>query len=361
MADGSDDPRDLVRYHRLLEDGYDCAFGSRFMPGAAVTTTRGFKLVINRVVNFGIRVLFRHGYNDTTNAFKAYRREVIETVQPLLSNHFNLTVELPLKAIVRGHSYAVVPISWTQPRGGRVEARPAEMGSRTLPLPLRLPPRGPQPGRLPPAQGLRAARDEHGLAPVERHDDRPPARVRGQRIIRSGVWVAMARATVRPPGGGRRPTSTRRTSPPAPAGSPPGPGSSRRPARRAGALVAPEPVQQPRADAERQEGAVRVRRDSTRTGRPSGSAACTRARRLASPRRARRAAGPEGRQTTATAAIAASPGRALARGHRRGRLRRSAVRVTADHPSASQANIPTGEAQRRLWSASARSRRASNG
>ena len=59
---------------------------------------------MNRVVNLGIRVLFRHGYNDTTNAFKAYRREVIETMQPLLSNHFNLTVELPLKAIVRGHT-----------------------------------------------------------------------------------------------------------------------------------------------------------------------------------------------------------------------------------------------------------------
>ena len=64
-------------------------------------------------------MLFRHGYNDTTNAFKAYRREVIETVQPLLSNHFNLTVELPLKAIVRGHSYAVVPDLVDEPHGRR--------------------------------------------------------------------------------------------------------------------------------------------------------------------------------------------------------------------------------------------------
>ena len=75
-------------------------------------TTRRLKRVINRVVNLGIRLLFGHGYNDTTNAFKAYRREVIENVQPLLSHHFNLTVEIPLKAVVRGHSYAVVPIRW---------------------------------------------------------------------------------------------------------------------------------------------------------------------------------------------------------------------------------------------------------
>ena len=86
--------------------------------------------MLNRVVNWGIRVLFRSGYNDTTNAFKAYRREVIETVQPLLSNHFNLTVEIPLKAIVRGHSYAVVPISWRNRKEGESKLSLQEMGSR---------------------------------------------------------------------------------------------------------------------------------------------------------------------------------------------------------------------------------------
>jgi dolichol-phosphate mannosyltransferase len=132
MADGSDHPDDVVRYYRLLEDGYDCAFGSRFVRGSVVHDYPRFKLVLNRIVNLGIRVLFRHGYNDTTNAFKAYRRDVISTVQPLLSNHFNLTVELPLKAIVRGHSYAVVPISWTNRRAGSSKLRLQEMGSRYL-------------------------------------------------------------------------------------------------------------------------------------------------------------------------------------------------------------------------------------
>jgi dolichol-phosphate mannosyltransferase len=130
MADGSDDPRDLLRYHLLLQDGYDCAFGSRFIRGASVYDYPRFKLVLNRVVNWGIRLLFRHGFNDTTNAFKAYRREVIETVQPLLSNHFNLTVEIPLKAIVRGHSYGVVPISWTNRQHGTSKLSLKEMGSR---------------------------------------------------------------------------------------------------------------------------------------------------------------------------------------------------------------------------------------
>jgi dolichol-phosphate mannosyltransferase len=130
MADGSDDPADLVRYLEVIADGYDCAFGSRFLRDATVHDYPRFKLVLNRIVNWGIRVLFRSGYNDTTNAFKAYRREVIETVQPLLSNHFNLTVEIPLKAIVRGHSYAIVPIGWRNRTTGESKLGLKEMGSR---------------------------------------------------------------------------------------------------------------------------------------------------------------------------------------------------------------------------------------
>jgi dolichol-phosphate mannosyltransferase len=132
MADASDDPEDLVKYHRLLEDGWECAFGSRFMPGAQIHDYPPLKLFFNRLANQFIRVLFRHRYNDTTNAFKAYRREVIETIQPLLSKHFNLTVEMPLKAIVRGHRYAVIPTNWTNRTSGVAKLAMKEMGSRYL-------------------------------------------------------------------------------------------------------------------------------------------------------------------------------------------------------------------------------------
>jgi dolichol-phosphate mannosyltransferase len=133
MGDGSDSPSDLVRYFDLLDQGgYDCAFGSRFLPGGGISGYPPVKLVINRVVNFGIRVLFGHHYDDTTNAFKAYRRTVIDAVQPLVSNHFNLTVELPLKAIVRGHSYAVLPVKWTNRSSGESKLGLQEMGSRYL-------------------------------------------------------------------------------------------------------------------------------------------------------------------------------------------------------------------------------------
>src|SRR5262245_7502824 len=132
MADGSDDPADLVRYHHELEEGWECVFGSRFVRGAHVHRYPRLKLGINRLANWFIRAIFRHHYNDTTNAFKAYRREVIEAIQPLLSNHFNLTVEMPLKAIVRGHTFRVIPISWANRSAGRSKLGIREMGSRYL-------------------------------------------------------------------------------------------------------------------------------------------------------------------------------------------------------------------------------------
>jgi dolichol-phosphate mannosyltransferase len=131
MADGSDSPDDLIRYYAVLGRA-ECAFGSRFLPGSRVENYPTFKLVINRIVNFGIRLLFGLSYNDVTNAFKAYRVSVIRGCAPLLSAHFNLTVELPLKAIVRGYSYEVLPISWRQRRLGTSALRLKEMGSRYL-------------------------------------------------------------------------------------------------------------------------------------------------------------------------------------------------------------------------------------
>jgi dolichol-phosphate mannosyltransferase len=132
MADASDDPRDVVTYYSKLLEGYECVFGSRFTRKSRVVDYPRLKLAINRLANWFIRVLFRIRLNDTTNAFKCYRREVIEGVQPILSPHFNITVELPLKAIIRGYSYAIVPINWYNRTTGVSKLKIKEMGSRYL-------------------------------------------------------------------------------------------------------------------------------------------------------------------------------------------------------------------------------------
>ena len=132
MADESDDCRDVVRYWEKLNEGYDCVFGSRFMKGGGTIDYPPIKLFMNRLANAFVRFFFRHGLNDTTNAFKAYRKEVIEGIRPILSPHFNITVELPLKAIVRGYDFAVIPITWRNRRRGAAKLKIREMGSRYL-------------------------------------------------------------------------------------------------------------------------------------------------------------------------------------------------------------------------------------
>jgi dolichol-phosphate mannosyltransferase len=132
MADESDDCRDVVRYWQTLDQGWDAVFGSRFLRGGGVIDYPSHKLLLNRIANMFLRFLFGVQLNDFTNAFKGYRRTVIEGCHPFLSAHFNLTVELPLKTIVRRYSWTVIPITWRNRRAGESKLKIKEMGSRYL-------------------------------------------------------------------------------------------------------------------------------------------------------------------------------------------------------------------------------------
>lgn len=133
MADASDTPEDLVKFYRVLnEKNVDCVFGTRFHRKSKIIDYPWPKLLMNRFANLFIRVLFGLRYNDVTNAFKMYRAHVVRGLKPFLSHHFNLTVELPLKAIVRGYTYAVVPNDWINRKAGESKLKIKEMGSRYL-------------------------------------------------------------------------------------------------------------------------------------------------------------------------------------------------------------------------------------
>lgn len=132
MADESDDPQDAVLYWKTLNTGFECVFGSRFVSGSQVVDYPKVKLALNRLANLFVKLLFAIRLNDTTNAFKAYRKLVIDGCRPILSPHFNITVELPLKAIVRGYTWTTVPITWRNRRSGESKLKIKEMGSRYL-------------------------------------------------------------------------------------------------------------------------------------------------------------------------------------------------------------------------------------
>lgn len=130
MADESDDCRDVVLYWETLNQGWDAVFGSRFIRGGGAIDYPGFKRIINRLANLFLRLIFQVPCNDFTNAFKAWRRPALDGCRPFLSPHFNLTIELPLKTIVRGYSWTTVPITWGNRRSGESKLKLKEMGSR---------------------------------------------------------------------------------------------------------------------------------------------------------------------------------------------------------------------------------------
>lgn len=132
MADGSDHPEDVVAYYQKIQEGYDCVFGSRFIKGSTVQNYPYLKLVVNRIVNRMIQFLFWTKFNDLTNAFKAYRTEVLESCGPFHASHFNLTIEMSLSALIRKYHIAQIPISWSGRTWGSSNLRLGEMGRRYL-------------------------------------------------------------------------------------------------------------------------------------------------------------------------------------------------------------------------------------
>lgn len=132
MADSSDDPEDVVRCYRKIEEGYDCCFGSRFRKGSKVVQYPLVKLVVNRIVNRMMQIMFMTPFNDITNAFKVYRRHVVESITPLQAAHFNITIEMSLSCIIRRYNIAEIPIRWSGRTWGSSNLKLSQMGRRYL-------------------------------------------------------------------------------------------------------------------------------------------------------------------------------------------------------------------------------------
>ena len=132
MADLSDDPEDVVKYYHKLLEGYDCVFGSRFIKGSYVKDYPRLKLVINRIVNRCVQLMFWTKFNDLTNAFKAYRMSVVQECGPFRASHFNITLEMSLSVLCRRYNVAQVPINWYGRTWGSSNLRLREMGRKYL-------------------------------------------------------------------------------------------------------------------------------------------------------------------------------------------------------------------------------------
>ena len=133
MADLSDDINDLKKYYELIErKNLDAVLGSRFKKDSLVKDYPLKKLILNRIFNFCVSLIFWNNYNDYTNAFKIYKKEVLKTMMPFVSESFNIFLEIPLKVISRNYSYEVISINWFGRKKGAAKFKIRELRSKYL-------------------------------------------------------------------------------------------------------------------------------------------------------------------------------------------------------------------------------------
>jgi len=130
MCDMSDDIKDVIIYYNLINKiKNDAILGTRFSKRSNVKNYPLFKLILNRLSNNLIRIIFFSKYNDFTNAFKIYKRKTLLSFLPLVSENFNVFLELPLKIITRKYKYTIIPINWTGRIHGESKFKVKEIGS----------------------------------------------------------------------------------------------------------------------------------------------------------------------------------------------------------------------------------------
>ena len=133
MSDLSDDIQDLKNYYKQISNSdFDAILGSRFMRDSNIFDYPVVKLILNRIFNYFVKILFLSNYNDFTNAFKIYKKSTLINLRPFVSESFNIFLELPLKLISRGYKYKVIPIKWTNRKKGKSKFKIKELGAKYI-------------------------------------------------------------------------------------------------------------------------------------------------------------------------------------------------------------------------------------
>tara|TARA_Y100000590_G_scaffold200983_1_gene228366 strand:- start:1554 stop:2003 length:450 start_codon:yes stop_codon:yes gene_type:complete len=133
MADMSDSIDDLKKYYNLIQsENLSAVFGSRFIKGSNLSGYPMKKLILNRIFNYFTKFIFFSEYNDFTNAFKIYKKDALLKAMPLVSESFNIFLEMPLKIISRKMNYRIIPITWENRRGGKAKFNIKELRSKYL-------------------------------------------------------------------------------------------------------------------------------------------------------------------------------------------------------------------------------------
>jgi len=108
----SHDPRAIPMFIRVLNEGNECAFGSRFINGGSVTESSWKRWFLSRVGTLLANVFLGTTMRDMTSGYQGFHRETLQKVvdYPLLSKaHFYQT---EVRYLLRKRRLMEVPIHY---------------------------------------------------------------------------------------------------------------------------------------------------------------------------------------------------------------------------------------------------------
>lgn len=111
MGDACDDAFDIPVLIGALDEGSDVVAGSRYMRGGRIVGNT-LKQRLSRLYGLLVRAVGGPPIHDVSNAFKAYRRAVVEAT-PTVAVSYDVSVELTVKAHQAGFRVSEVPTTWT--------------------------------------------------------------------------------------------------------------------------------------------------------------------------------------------------------------------------------------------------------
>ena len=110
-ADLSHDPGDVPRLVKQLE-AHDLVIGSRYIHGVSVVNWPIRRLILSYGANLYSSIVTGMPLKDSTGGFKAWRREVLETVQldQVRSQGYSFQIEMNFRTWFRGFTIIEEPI-----------------------------------------------------------------------------------------------------------------------------------------------------------------------------------------------------------------------------------------------------------
>lgn len=119
MADLSDDISVVPSMVELIRDrGYDVVCASRYMRGGRQIGGPWLKGVLSRCAGLSLYWLGGLPVHDATNAFRAYRRTVLQSIPIESTGGFEYSLELTAKAHAAGSRITEVPSTWRDRSAG---------------------------------------------------------------------------------------------------------------------------------------------------------------------------------------------------------------------------------------------------